>query len=94
MKENLPNPHIQKDEAVHAILTGVLIGVGLGSVIAINTPILLGSGITVLGIHETKVAFEKINKRKVIKIWAGKGNRTPMSTLAMSRSTTKLYPHI
>ena len=68
MKENLSNPHIQKDEVIHAVLTGTLIGLGLGSVIAINTPILPGSGIVVLGIHESTIAFKRINKRKVIKI--------------------------
>ena len=68
MKENTPTTHIQKDEAIHAALVGALIGIGIGSVIAIDTPILLGSGIVVLAIHESKTALKRINKRKIIKI--------------------------
>lgn len=68
MKENLSNPHIQQSEIVHAILTGTIVGIGIGSVISLNTPILLGSGIVVLGIHESTKALKRIDKRKIIKI--------------------------
>jgi len=64
MKENTPTTHIQKDEAIHAALTGTMIGIGIGSIIAINTPLILGVGIVALGIHESRKGIEHIVRRE------------------------------
>lgn len=64
MKEKSPIVHIQRSEALHATLTGTMIGIGIGSVIAINTPLILGAGIVLLGVHESRKGITHIVRRE------------------------------